>query len=456
MMRLTVGVLAVVLAAGVARSQDQIVLQQVLGSWQGDDEVQFVELLMIADGQNGLAGVAQLEFDDATNSDDGRRFFVFQQNVAIGTTGSAVLVATNKLRDITAVQPDFTLPPGLLHPTDGRVCYEVAGTLGPVTIDCVAYGAFTGDNGTFGPPVQATPDDRSLLRSMRTGHNRTDWAAMLNPTPADNAGFEVTMTSLCGNGTIDQGEQCDGKALAGLTCQSPPFNFPKGKLQCTQCHFDVTKCSTCGNDAINGSEQCDGTDLGGNSCETLGFTGGSLACTSDCKLTTAGCDPTFYVPGGGGVKTDCLAEWLVTNAGGRPGGTGAAPPRERCKDGDPGCDADGVADGVCTFTIAPCLGRSDDRLTGCSPPALASWQLTGKIAATDPLAAALTASAATLGPSSVAGTTVTFSPALAASGCGPTVAVPVKAGTKLVLHSRATAAAGKPRDSDTLRLVCTH
>ena len=37
------------------------------------------------------------------------------------------------------------------------------------------------------------------------------------------------------------------------------------------------------------SEACDGTLLGGESCASIGFTGGSLACTSNCDFDTTDC-----------------------------------------------------------------------------------------------------------------------------------------------------------------------
>ena len=65
----------------------------------------------------------------------------------------------------------------------------------------------------------------------------------------------------------------------------------------------------------------------------LGFTGGTLACSPRCRLDTAACDPTFFVPGGGPPRPECLATWRVTNAGQRPGGDGKAAVRHRCHDG---------------------------------------------------------------------------------------------------------------------------
>jgi len=46
---------------------------------------------------------------------------------------------------------------------------------------------------------------------------------------------------------------------------------------------------SCGNGISDPGEQCDGTDLGGNTCTSLGFDGGSLACSPVCLLDVADC-----------------------------------------------------------------------------------------------------------------------------------------------------------------------
>src|SRR5262249_49618221 len=149
-----------------------------------------------------------------------------------------------------------------LAPRAGRVCYRVnPPNDGAGVIDCVAYGKFTGDTGPYGLPVPITPDNRSLERGNRTGQSVADWTRTISPTPENNAGQMVQLPTLYGNAVINQGEECDGAALAGKTCAD--VGFAKGTLACRQCHFDTAGCSFCGNDAINGSEQCDGTDLGG-------------------------------------------------------------------------------------------------------------------------------------------------------------------------------------------------
>lgn len=453
------GVLAVVVvvcaAMGIARAQNRIVLDEVVGSWQGDDDIQYVELRMLEANQNGIANVAAIVFDDASGSEDGRRVAIFTQNVGRGVEGAKILIASTKARDLADVAPDFLLPSGYLRPTAGRVCYAVNTTSGLALVDCVAYGEFTGDNGSFGPPTPRTPDNRALQRAAYSGRNRADWTSVLDPVLESNAGSTGRLpATLCGDDVISQGEVCDGKALGGATCAS--LDFAKGKLGCKQCHYDTSECTTCGNDAINGKEECDGADLAERTCATLGYTGGTLACTPACKLTLEACDPTFFVSGGGPPKTDCLGEWKVANATGGPNKKGKTPPRQTCKDGDTGCDADGTANGTCVFTVAPCFSRADARFAKCSLASISAWTLLGKADAANPVVASLVSAVAALGPSSVDGVGVTFAPLLAKTdACADGVSVPVPAGGKLALRARTAGPNGKPKDADVLKLACS-
>ncbi|HVY47396.1 MAG TPA: DUF4215 domain-containing protein, partial [Minicystis sp.] len=45
----------------------------------------------------------------------------------------------------------------------------------------------------------------------------------------------------------------------------------------------------CGDGVIQAGEQCDGPNLNNQDCTTVGFTGGSLSCTSTCHLDTSAC-----------------------------------------------------------------------------------------------------------------------------------------------------------------------
>ncbi|HZP40837.1 MAG TPA: hypothetical protein VFD84_04925 [Candidatus Binatia bacterium] len=205
---------------------------------------------------------------------------------------------------------------------------------------------------------------------------------------------------------------------------------------------------------------------------------GSRVLVATARLAAvAGVQPDYVLPEGflapraGRVcyvvnppRPECLAEWRVTNASGRPGGDGRARVRQRCKDGDPGCDADDVV-GTCTFTLAVCLGRDDARLARgsrrCRRPSIAAWALlrpplAGPEAA---IATALVDAVAALGTPTVAGGTAAWAPALdATERCTAPIAVVVPAargaaGTR-VLRTRTVGARPKLRDVDTLRLVC--
>jgi hypothetical protein len=102
-----------------------------------------------------------------------------------------------------------------------------------------------------------------------------------------NAAFGGGGPPACDNDNTQEGsEQCDGTDLAGQTCVSQ--GFTEGTLSCSgTCTFDTSLCTGppaqfCGNNTQEGTEVCDGTDMAGETCLSQGFTGGTLACASDC------------------------------------------------------------------------------------------------------------------------------------------------------------------------------
>lgn len=91
----------------------------------------------------------------------------------------------------------------------------------------------------------------------------------------------------CGDGIAQDGEPCDGSDLRGLRCAD--VGFAGGTLSCDgDCMLDLLGCNTCGNGARDSGEACDGRDLGRQDCGSLGFTGGTLACAADCGGFDAG------------------------------------------------------------------------------------------------------------------------------------------------------------------------
>ena len=98
--------------------------------------------------------------------------------------------------------------------------------------------------------------------------------------------------AVCGDGIIDEGEECDGDNLGGMTCGD--LGYGGGTLACTDdCTFDTTGCyaaAECGNGIIEVGEECDSGYLGGATCESEGYDGGDLACNDDtCRFDVSGC-----------------------------------------------------------------------------------------------------------------------------------------------------------------------
>lgn len=115
----------------------------------------------------------------------------------------------------------------------------------------------------------------------------------------ENLGFTVVdfmcgPPPVCGDNVIEAPEVCDGTDLGGETCASQGFSGG-GTLACNStCDgFDTSGCiaggPVCGNGVIETGEDCDGTNLGGATCTSLGFSGGTLACSPSCTYDTSAC-----------------------------------------------------------------------------------------------------------------------------------------------------------------------
>lgn len=131
------------------------------------------------------------------------------------------------------------------------------------------------------------------------GSARTlDAACTISDDTIPGGGSGTTPTSRCGNNLVEAGESCDGTSLAGLTCSR--LGFSGGSLSCSSsCSLVTTACTgggvvppICGDGAVSPGEHCDGTLLSPSVCTAFGFTSGAIRCTSACKFDTNLCTRT--------------------------------------------------------------------------------------------------------------------------------------------------------------------
>lgn len=149
--------------------------------------------------------------------------------------------------------------------------------------------AGTSSSSSDGATSSVTTDTTTMTTSMTT--------TTMSSTDATDASTSGGAT--CPNGTIDEGEECDGDDLNGASCVTR--GFPGGDLACTDsCTFDDSACDEiagCHDHMVLDGEDCEPADSGepadltGADCMSVGsqFGGEGLACNDNCTFNTDGC-----------------------------------------------------------------------------------------------------------------------------------------------------------------------
>lgn len=173
-----------------------------------------------------------------------------------------------------------------------------------------------------------------------------------------DGGTNVNQAEGCGNDRLEDDEECDGANLAGYSCEILGFNG--GVLGCSfNCKFDLDGCGgggDCGNGTLDDGEECDGANLGGQDCWTMGYAGGSLSCSGACRFETSLC--TTFEGCGNGIREF----------------------GEECDDGNTascdGCDSSCRAE-LCGNGVVDCNEECDDGNfepgDGCSASCQTEW-----------------------------------------------------------------------------------
>jgi hypothetical protein len=117
--------------------------------------------------------------------------------------------------------------------------------------------------------------------TQRTDSDLASWKA--------GSGLDVhSIESACSFANLAGG---DFHITPGSTCKS--VSSTGGEVGA----YGVTNCvghlcgssSVCGNGTVEMGEQCDGSNLNGQTCASQGFTSGTLSCSGTCSLNTSGC-----------------------------------------------------------------------------------------------------------------------------------------------------------------------
>ncbi len=180
----------------------------------------------------------------------------------------------------------------------------------PLASLVVAYGCAEGDtltgggssNDGAGSQGAGDGDGGGASSSVSTTGSGSQQSSTTTTTSSSSSGGGGGGGPSCGDGVVDTGEDCDGSNLDGATCTSIGQGFTGGALACaSDCSFDTSECTAppnCGNGAIDAGEDCDGGNLNGGTCATEGFSSGTIACGGGCLYDTSQC----YTCGNGTVQ----------------------------------------------------------------------------------------------------------------------------------------------------------
>jgi hypothetical protein len=115
----------------------------------------------------------------------------------------------------------------------------------------------------------------------------------------------------CGNGKLDNDEQCDSSTGAS-DCTDFGFYYAPGLACSPECTFDTSMCTgTCGDHTVDPAEQCDGLPPAGELCSDFGFDYGRIACTPLCGPRFDACGTIGWRVGLGTAQDALYAIWGV-------------------------------------------------------------------------------------------------------------------------------------------------
>lgn len=161
------------------------VIDEAMFGYGGDQDIQYVEIRMLASGQN-ITKASRLSAWNA----DGSFFGVILEvpgNVSAGINNGRWIIATPDFAAAAGITPEFTFAPVSL-PSTGMICWGAPGVVPPDPplwdatlpanyVDCVPYGGYAAPNIRFGPatPFGLGDGTNSLTRQSDTDNTSVDF-----------------------------------------------------------------------------------------------------------------------------------------------------------------------------------------------------------------------------------------------------------------------------------------
>ena len=233
------------------------VVEVFSGSIQAPN-AQYVVLQMYSGGQNQVQGHSVI-FSNSAGVEIANSRRTFSASVTNGANQDRILLATTEAQTLFGITADLLMDP-VIPGAGGKICFD--------TIDCVAWGNFSGNLTGVGAPFNQQSGGLFLGSALirKLGANGTleggdDTGISANdfflgfPTPRNNARQAGIAVGICGNGSLENAEGCDdNNTTAGDGCNA-------------QCLLEF-----CGDGLDNNgvAEECeDGNNINTDACTNL-------------------------------------------------------------------------------------------------------------------------------------------------------------------------------------------
>jgi len=297
-------------------------------------QAQYVVIQMYSGGQTVVGGHSIIVFDAAGTAIPGGTF-TFSGSVANGASQTKILIATPSAVTFFGVSADLSMTTAVIPAAGGKVCFD--------SLDCVAWGNYSGSPTGVGTPFNATGGGlrpgRAMIRRLNiaggattlegtddTGDSANDFVSGA-PAPRNNASQNGTVPSAtCGDGTVGGLEQCDDdNTVGGDGCRQDCL----GNEVCGDQLIDLDAGETCDDGNVTDGDACPAScgvvaAAEASPAGTLQVTPGAGSAL-DVSFTPA-CDATDHAAYGGVGPSAGVLNWTFTACGLGIGGAASFDP----------------------------------------------------------------------------------------------------------------------------------